>query len=216
MKIIAFNGSPRKGWNTATLLGKALEGAASHGAETEMIHLVDFDYKGCMSCFSCKLKNGDNYGRCGIKDALTPILKKVEETDGFILGASIYLGAVNSMTHAFLERFLYPFVTYDVNHSILFQKKIPTGCIYTMGVSEERMIQMGYDQPTRMNQMMLERIFGSSESLLVTDTYQFNDYSKYETSGIDVEEKTRVRKEVFPEECRKAYEMGVKIAEKVM
>jgi hypothetical protein len=38
MKVIAFNGSPRKKWNTATLLEKALEGAASQGAETELIH----------------------------------------------------------------------------------------------------------------------------------------------------------------------------------
>ncbi len=33
MKLIAINGSPRKNWNTATLLTKALEGAAAQGAE---------------------------------------------------------------------------------------------------------------------------------------------------------------------------------------
>jgi hypothetical protein len=47
MKVIAFNGSPRKKWNTATLLEKALEGAASQGAETKLIHLYDLDFKGC-------------------------------------------------------------------------------------------------------------------------------------------------------------------------
>jgi multimeric flavodoxin WrbA len=31
MKLIAFNGSPRKTGNTATLLNKALEGAKSPG-----------------------------------------------------------------------------------------------------------------------------------------------------------------------------------------
>ncbi|MGC1401531.1 MAG: flavodoxin family protein, partial [Thermodesulfobacteriota bacterium] len=31
MKVMAFNGSPRKKWNTATLLEKTLEGAASQG-----------------------------------------------------------------------------------------------------------------------------------------------------------------------------------------
>lgn len=35
MRVLAFNGSPRKQWNTATLLAKALEGAASQGAETD-------------------------------------------------------------------------------------------------------------------------------------------------------------------------------------
>ena len=41
MKVLAINGSPRKQWNTATLLNKALEGAYSKGAETELINLYD-------------------------------------------------------------------------------------------------------------------------------------------------------------------------------
>jgi multimeric flavodoxin WrbA len=32
MKVLAINGSPRKGWNTATLLNRTLEGAATAGA----------------------------------------------------------------------------------------------------------------------------------------------------------------------------------------
>ena len=51
MKVIAFNGGPRKNWNTAMLLEKALEGAKSQGAETELIHLYELNYKGCISCF---------------------------------------------------------------------------------------------------------------------------------------------------------------------
>jgi multimeric flavodoxin WrbA len=58
MKIMAFNGSPRKEWNTAALLKKALEGASSQGAETELVHLYDSNYKGCISCFACKEKGG--------------------------------------------------------------------------------------------------------------------------------------------------------------
>ena len=37
MKIMAINGSPRKNWNTDTLLKNVLDGAASTGAETEMV-----------------------------------------------------------------------------------------------------------------------------------------------------------------------------------
>jgi multimeric flavodoxin WrbA len=77
MKVIAFNGSPRKKWNTATLLEKAMEGASSQGAETKLIHLYDLNYKGCISCFSCKMKNGKNYGRCAVKDDLTSIFEEV-------------------------------------------------------------------------------------------------------------------------------------------
>jgi multimeric flavodoxin WrbA len=74
MQLIAFNGSPRKTWNTATLLKSALKGASSQGAETELIHLYDLSYKGCVSCFRCKTRGGESYGKCAVKDALTPIL----------------------------------------------------------------------------------------------------------------------------------------------
>ena len=57
MNILAINGSPRKSGNTATLLNKALEGAASQGAKTELFHLYDLNFKGCISCFACKLNN---------------------------------------------------------------------------------------------------------------------------------------------------------------
>lgn len=89
MKVIAFNGSPRRSWNTAILLKKALEGAASQGAATELINLYDLNFKGCISCFECKRKNGPNYGRCAVNDDLLPVLQKAATADGLILGSPI-------------------------------------------------------------------------------------------------------------------------------
>ena len=43
MKVLGINGSPRKKGNTAKLVEKALKGAESRGAETEIIHLYDLD-----------------------------------------------------------------------------------------------------------------------------------------------------------------------------
>jgi multimeric flavodoxin WrbA len=106
MEVIAFNGSPRKTWNTATLLQKAFEGAASKGATTKLIHLYDLDYKGCKSCFGCKTKGGPSYGKCAVKDDLTPILKEVEKSDALILGSPIYFWAVSGEMKSFMERFI--------------------------------------------------------------------------------------------------------------
>ena len=72
MYVLAINGSPRKNWNTATLLNKALEGAAAQGAQTELIHLYDLNFKGCISCFACKRKDGKSYGKCAYHDDLSP------------------------------------------------------------------------------------------------------------------------------------------------
>lgn len=57
VKVLAINGSPRKNWNTDTLLQKALAGAKSVGAQTDAVHLYDLNFKGCTSCFACKRKN---------------------------------------------------------------------------------------------------------------------------------------------------------------
>ena len=48
MNIYAVNASPRKKWNTATVLRHALEGAASIApdAHAELLHLYDYRYKG--------------------------------------------------------------------------------------------------------------------------------------------------------------------------
>ena len=212
MKIIAFNGSPRKEWNTATLLKKALEGAASQGAETELIHLYDLNYKGCISCFACKEKGGKSYGRCAVRDDLKPIFKKVETIDALIFGSPIYLGNITGQMQAFLERLVFPYLTYTDPPESLFAKKILTGFIYTMGLPEELMNQFGYSQRFAGIERFLARIFGSGETLLSFDTYQFKDYSKVVATRFNPEEKLKRRKEIFPKDCQKVFEMGARFA----
>lgn len=211
MKIIAFNGSPRKEWNTATLLKKALEGASSQGAKTKFIHLYDLDYKGCISCFACKEKGGKSYGKCVLKDALKPIFKEVEGSDAIILGSPIYLGSISGRMQSFLERLVFPYLTYTDPPQTLFPKKIHTGFIYTMGVTEEQMNQFGYKERFTNTERFLARIFGSSEMFCCFDTYQFDDYSKFVATRFDPEEKLKRRKEIFPKDCQKAFEMGVRL-----
>ena len=197
MKVIAFNGSPRKKWNTATLLEKALEGAASQGAETELIHLYDLSFKGCVSCFSCKTIGGKSYGKCAVKDDLTPVFDKIEKADGIILGSPVYLGAVTGAMRSFLERLVFPYLVYD-GASTLFPKKINTGFIYTMNMTETALQsgRLGLDKHVSATEMFLKRIFGASESLLVTDTYQFDDYSKVFAPQFDAEHKAKRQSEI--------------------
>jgi multimeric flavodoxin WrbA len=211
MKVIGINGSPRKKWNTATLLAKALEGAASKGAETETIHLYDLDFKGCISCFACKTKGGKSYGRCAVKDDLATVLEKVQEVDAMVLGSPIYFGTVTGEMRSFMERLLFPYLAYTNPPSSLFQRKINTGFIYTMNAPEERIGQYG-SQHIGLNEMILKMVFGSSESLMSYETYQFDDYSKVVSDFFDVEQRTKRRKEVFPADCAKAFEFGAKLA----
>jgi len=209
MNVLAFNGSPRKEWNTATLLNKALEGAASQGAETELIHLYDLDFKGCWSCFTCKTKGSKSYGRCAAKDGLSPILGKVEEADAIVLGSPIYYGTVSGVMKSFMERLMFPYMTYTDPPQSLFPKKINTGFIYTMSVTEEQMKELGWGQHSSMNAMVMRMMFGASETLFCFDTYH-QDYSKMVANRFDPEKKAKRRKEVFPLDCEKAFEMGAR------
>jgi multimeric flavodoxin WrbA len=214
MKVIAINGSPRKNWNTATLLEKTLEGAASEGAETEIVHLYDLEFKGCISCFACKVKGGKNLARCSIKDELTPVLEKLEVADAAILGSPIYLGNSTGEMRSFMERYIFPYITYSVDVQTFYPKNIPVGYIYTMNIKGENFGMFCLDKVIELNERLATRIFGYSESLWSTDTYQFDDYSKYLSSIFNPEEKEKRRKEVFPQDCQKAFEMGARFVKR--
>ena len=211
MKVIAFNGSPRKKWNTATLLQKALEGAASKRAKTELIHLYDLNFKGCISCFACKTIGGKSYGKCAVQDDLVPIFNRIEQSDAIILGSPIYWGHVSGEMKSFMDRLLFQYLLYTEPPASLFPKKIQTGFIYTMNVTEEIMKEWGYAVNFNRYEIALRRIFGESEYMCSFDTYQFDDYSKVMATRFDPVKKKQRHDEVFPLDCQKAFDMGVRL-----
>jgi multimeric flavodoxin WrbA len=215
MYVIGINGSPRKHGNTATLLEHALKGTESEGAETELVHLYDREYTGCTSCFACKTLGGKSYGRCAVKDGITPLLEKIEkDADAIILGSPIYFGTDTGMMRSFLERLMFPYLTYTLPHDTLFPRKIPTGFIYTMNIPENMVKEYGYTLRFATNENVLSSLFGYSEHLCAYDTYQFKDYSKVLCTMFDAKKKAERKKTVFPEDCKKAYGMGVRLARK--
>jgi len=211
MKAVGINGSPRKKWNTAALLDKVIEGAVSEGAKAELIHLYDLNFKGCISCFACKAKNGKSYGKCAVKDELTPVLEKVNEADVIILGSPIYFGTVTGEMRSFMERLLFPFSMYTDPPGSLFSRKVRTAFIYTLNASETMARERGFDKHIVENEMWMKRIFGVSETLCSYDTLQFEDYSKVYAPRLDPAKKAKVREEVFPVDCEKAFKMCARL-----
>ena len=135
MKALAVNGSPRANWNTATLLDETLAGCTSSGADTELVHLYDQHYQGCRSCFACKRIGGPSYGRCCAVDELTPVLQRAADADVLILGSPFYFHTETGEMRSFMERLLFPYLTYTPEHVSLFPGRIPTALIYTMNSS---------------------------------------------------------------------------------
>jgi multimeric flavodoxin WrbA len=212
VKAIAINGSPRKTWNTATLLRNALDGAKAKGAETELVHLYGLSYKGCISCFACKEIGGKSYGRCAVQDELTPVLDKAAEADVLILGSPLYFHTETGEMRSFMERLLFPYLTYTPGYASIFPGKVRTALVCTMNVTEKIMIESNMDRSIEASRSAVTRTFGNCEVLLSTDTLQFSDYSKYLSTAFDADAKARRRQEVFPQDCARANELGAKLA----
>ena len=206
MKIIAVNGSPRKNWNTHILLEKCLEGAKEAGAEAELVNLYDIQFKGCTSCFICKLK-GNSVSKCAMKDDMEIILQKICECDALVLGSPIYFSNVTGEMRSFMERLLFPYSSYEGKPSS-FGKKINTAFIYTMNAPAFALPLIGYNKVFKGNKKLIEHIFGKSKYLLSTSTYQFDDYSKYAMTFFDGNKRKKRRETVFVEDCKKAFLLG--------
>lgn len=208
MKVIAINGSARKNWNTHILLKKALEGAQSAGAQTELINLYDLEYKGCIGCLACKVKGSKKLGHCVVNDGLKPVLDKIDKSDGLILGSPIYLGDITAMMRALWERLIFQHLNYDDYSKPFSTGNLRTAFVYTMNVSEAYISQVGYDDIFKKYEATLDSYFDYTGTLLSTETLQVDNYSKYHMAGFHEADRKKRRNDVFPDDCRKAYDLG--------
>ncbi|MEI6055737.1 MAG: flavodoxin family protein [Lentisphaerota bacterium] len=102
MKVIAYNGSPRKNGNTSILIQTVFKQLNKEGIETEEINIGLKNYKGCIGCMKCaELKNS----KCIIAtDDLNSQIEKIKEADGLILGSPIYCANVSGQMKTFIDR----------------------------------------------------------------------------------------------------------------
>lgn len=218
MKALFVNGSPRKNWNTHNMLESAMKGAADSGAECEMIHLYDYSFKGCVSCFACKLKNSRTNGLCAYRDALTPTLKKALEADILVLGSPVYFSYPTGLVHSFIERFLFPIMSYSMNpdgtRPSANDRTIYSAMIYTMNCPEDLAQKIHYPEYLAPNEQAMKIVLGYCETLCAYNTYQFSDYSRYNANMFNEEAKREHREKFFPDDLQKAYELGKRLAEK--
>jgi multimeric flavodoxin WrbA len=102
MKVVAFNGSPRKDGNTARALQIVLAELAKEGIETELVQLGGKKVFGCLACRKCsELKNS----RCVREDdEMNTFITKALQADGIIIGSPTYFSNVTSEVKAFIDR----------------------------------------------------------------------------------------------------------------
>lgn len=102
MKVVAFNGSPKKEGNTYLLLKMVCSELEKEGIETEIIHVGDRNIHGCVACAQCR-KNLDN--RCVFDDdIINTAVNKIMEADGILLGSPVYFADLSAQMKAFIDR----------------------------------------------------------------------------------------------------------------
>ena len=102
MKVIAFNGSPRKDGNTSILINRVFTELKKEGIETETIQISEKALHGCIACYQC-VKNKDQ--RCAVKnDAANEYIEKMLGADGIILGSPVYFNDLTPETKALIDR----------------------------------------------------------------------------------------------------------------
>jgi len=208
MKVLAVNGSPRKTKNTASMLKSLCKGAASSGAQTQLVHLYGLKYTGCVSCFKCKLVGGNSYGRCAVRDELTPVLQAAHEAEVVVLGSPVYFFCESGMMRSFMERFMYQYYLYTTQKPPLSPRKKAVALVYTMNIKEQEIAIRGMNHHIAASRMFMERIFGVCELFMCPDTKQMDDYSKYEMDVFDTSAKDKRHAEIFPRELQRAFDFG--------
>ncbi len=102
MKVVAFNGSPRKDGNTELLLRKVLEPIAAAGIETEIVQVGGTTIRGCLACGKC-IERKDK--RCAVtSDIFNDCMGKMIEADAIICGSPTYFADMTSEMKALIDR----------------------------------------------------------------------------------------------------------------
>jgi len=101
VKVVAFNGSPRKKGNTYHCVQTVLAELKREGIKTDLIQLGGADIKGCRACYKCFEKKNM---RCIQDDAFNLFMEKMIEADGIIIGSPTYFANVSTEVKALIDR----------------------------------------------------------------------------------------------------------------
>ena len=102
MKVVAFNGSPRKKGNTTGCLNTVFEELNKAGIETEMILVGKNKIRGCMACYTCLKEQNE---KCVFDDdPVNEWIQKMKAADGILLGSPVHFSGAAGTIKSFLDR----------------------------------------------------------------------------------------------------------------
>lgn len=102
MKVVLFNGSPRKEGNTYQCLNIVMEELKAEGIECDYVWIGMEKLQGCTACLKC-VENEDQ--KCVLPgDKMNEYIAKMLEADGIIIGSPTYFSNLSTSVKALIER----------------------------------------------------------------------------------------------------------------
>ncbi len=213
--IIIVDGGPRSNMNTASLCKAFEKGVHEVAPELNVQHVRLYDlppYKGCTACYQCKLR-GETTSVCPLRDGLYDTLHSLAEADGFVLASPIFYGQWTAMTHAFVERLLFPWERHGQEGAYIPSKKMPVAFINTMK-SKSGSFNVG-----NLSEGIIEAcldVDGSADFVNARYTVHLRLYSRYELDGLDPAKRRAWRKKNWPDYLKEANFAGRHMAKRIL
>lgn len=102
MKVVLFNGSPRKEGVTNSALNVVMEELKAEGIDVELVWIGMEKLQGCIACYRC-MENRDK--RCAVEtDKMNEYIQKMLDADGIVLGSPTYFSDTSTRLKALIER----------------------------------------------------------------------------------------------------------------
>lgn len=102
MRVVAVNGSARRGGNTARLIEAVLAPLRERGIECQVVELAGEEIRGCAACRTCGQKKDR---RChGRQDFANRVIDLLHSADAIILGSPVYFADVTAEMKALIDR----------------------------------------------------------------------------------------------------------------
>jgi len=189
MKVLGICGSPRKQGNTDILLERALEGAASAGADTGKIVLDELDISPCGEEEYYKV---NDEGFSVVDDDIHKVFRGIMAADALVLASPVFFGSLSAQTKTMIDRFQCVWLAKEILHKDVFVKRIKGSFICVEATDREDFFE---------NSKSIVRHFFATANIAYAEDLL--------CGGVDAKGKVLDR----PECLEKAFDMGRNLAE---
>ncbi|MEG0855462.1 MAG: flavodoxin family protein [Terrisporobacter sp.] len=163
-QILIINGSPRKSKNCSRIIGKIVLELEANNIEYQILNIYKMNIDYCTACDYC-----GKTGKCRIKDDMTPIYKKFDNSKGTIVVSPMYFSSISTKVKTLVDRTQAFYSSkYILKKPSLDTKKERGGMFIAIGGQPE------YENQFLGGQLVMDIFFKCINTKLIQNIYMSN------------------------------------------